>query len=740
MENKLPPPDTEHRAIIDSGKEGYNIIVNAVAGSGKTTTGFHFANEINNDILMITYNKSLQYDVENNIQKYGITNISPYTYHALAGIIYNECNTDIHMDNIIKYNTPPKSIISQSIIIIDETQDQSELYYKFIKKLLKDANKKFQLIIMGDVNQVVYKVKGADSRFLSFADEIWKEYGQFKHLHMSTSYRLTKQVAFFINKVMLGKNRITAIKDGPPVDYIIINVYNIFDTTIKPILDSKKYRPDDIFILAPSVKGNDSPIKKIERSLVEYNIKNPKNKYPIYFPSNDDFGGSSHERKGKIAFDTFNSSKGRERKLVLLLSFDSSYYKYNGKDESKSICPDLFYVAASRAKEKLIVFHHYKHDYLPFLKTQNLYNNNIKIITNNPLEITDIKEKEYINTSPTKLVEYLTNDFSIYYDKVRDSVFNIINKKEELITLPSYIEKDGLVENVSSINGLIIPAMYQARCNNGTVSSIFKEIKSKIAEEDNSILNKELAKIKGKCNKIEEFCHLYAVYYSWREKINHKLIQIGKFDWLKNHENDVEKCINRLGSFIKDTTDLHFEIKISSEIDDNYEKINKWIKHHLGENFGNYVITAYIDVIKNLDTIELKCVNELKPEHELQLILYYWIYSICYPKCDKLRFILFNLCTNEIKELDISKKDLLNEIICKLLLSKKEKNLLSDEDFIQKCLKFNPDKIETVNRMKEISDNYILLQIKLLLEEHHLDYQNNDSKENLLAKFRPLKF
>ena len=45
----------------------------------------------------------------------------------------------------------------------------------------------------------------------------------------------------------------------------------------------KKYNPDDIFILAPSVKSVKTPVRKLENK-----IKTELENVPIYVPNNDD--------------------------------------------------------------------------------------------------------------------------------------------------------------------------------------------------------------------------------------------------------------------------------------------------------------------------------------------------------------------------------------------------------------------------------------------------------------------
>ena len=122
--------------------------------------------------------------------------------------------------------------------------------------------------ILGDKYQGIYEFKGANIKFLTLADKIWNN--NFIELTLSISYRLTNQISWFINNIMLGYNRIITNKSGPPVDYYIANSYKIYKKIGKYLLNIIKNETilaSDIFILIPSVKTLDSPYKKLDNYL-----------------------------------------------------------------------------------------------------------------------------------------------------------------------------------------------------------------------------------------------------------------------------------------------------------------------------------------------------------------------------------------------------------------------------------------------------------------------------------------
>jgi superfamily I DNA/RNA helicase len=81
----------EQEAIFDFAKYGLpNLIVQAVAGAGKTTTLVECANQIDNDkkIMLLAHNRSTRDTLRERIGKRD--NIKVYTLHGLAWRLFTE--------------------------------------------------------------------------------------------------------------------------------------------------------------------------------------------------------------------------------------------------------------------------------------------------------------------------------------------------------------------------------------------------------------------------------------------------------------------------------------------------------------------------------------------------------------------------------------------------------------------------------------------------------------------------
>lgn len=239
---------SEQQYIIDIVSKGNNVICNAVAGAGKTTTVLSMANQLKRNFLLLTYNNELCKEVRTKaLQLYpNINNIEIFTYHGYANANYNKCHNDVDIKNIIdsphyhnyikKYLLDNKicngdsilnSIIDNyleadytntrtnglfpyiDVIVIDEVQDMTKILFQFVMRLINDVKKMYklpQLVLLGDDNQAVYRFKGAYKEFLT-CEELWMPlYNNFIHATLSISFRLPLSVVKFVNMITINSD------------------------------------------------------------------------------------------------------------------------------------------------------------------------------------------------------------------------------------------------------------------------------------------------------------------------------------------------------------------------------------------------------------------------------------------------------------------------------------------------------------------------------------------------------
>ena len=129
----------EQENIYNNVSQGHNVVVDAVAGTGKTTLILSIAGRLpNKKILQITYNKSLRHEVMKRAIDMELENIKIHTFHSLAVKYYSrEAHTDIELRKIINNKKKPGSRIDElDLLVLDECQDMTFLYFQFVVHVL----------------------------------------------------------------------------------------------------------------------------------------------------------------------------------------------------------------------------------------------------------------------------------------------------------------------------------------------------------------------------------------------------------------------------------------------------------------------------------------------------------------------------------------------------------------------------------------------------------------------------
>jgi DNA polymerase III delta prime subunit len=653
----LPIISNEQNNIINLLKDNKNIIVDSVAGSGKTTTNLYIAKSFPKlNILLLTYNAKLKIETRERIDKLEITNLETHSYHSFCVKYYNnKCYTDYEIKNIINSNLKTLKQISYDILILDEAQDITDLYYELICKIFTDNNKKAQICLLGDRYQSIYDFNNADPRFIIYAEQIFNFNNLFwNKCQLSQSYRITKEMAEFINICLINSNRIRSekITNNKPT-YIICNTFcDTIDSL--PFIEIKKYfelgyKPDEIFILAPSIKNKNAPIRIFE-NLIKDKLKD----IPVFVPNSDDEKLDKDILKNKLVFSTFHQSKGLERKVVIIFGFDDSYFKFFKKDNNPAFCPNEIYVATTRASEHLILLHHKDHNFFQFLNQTKL-----KELCNcvfNKLIIKKIKTDNY-NTSVTDLLKHLPIEIlnnCISYLKIEN-----INKESNLINIPVKINDKYGHENVSEITGTAIPAYFQYKKNNKM--TILDEI-----SKENLLYNDpiyDLNNIHLENIKENELLYISNLYCSFRSGFKFKTYQITNYDWL-SCEN-LKLAIDRLNKL---------NISNNAEFEIGYEAENKELEPK--PELRDRRLIGFIDCIDGNNIYEFKCVKKLENEHILQLAIYMYLHELEIRKNKK---------NNTFEKILEKYKDELNKNnikISKLKMKKKINDLQSDNEAI----------------------------------------------------------
>ena len=735
---KLDLMSDEQNIIFEFIKKGENVIVDACAGSGKSTTILSIATELNtNQFIQLTYNSMLCSEIKNKIDDLNLNHLKVFTYHSLAVKYYStDAYTDSALRRILRNKTPPRiSIPKFNILVIDEAQDMTFLYFKFIIKFCRDMGEPIQLLILGDFMQGLYEFKGADTRFLTHAKELWEKFELLKNpvFHSCTlkmSYRINNQMADFVNHVMLGEKRLYACREGSPVVYLRRSHHNAEIYVVHKILHlirNGTAKPSDFFILGGSVKGENSAIRRMENTLVEHNI-------PCHVPMFETDKIDERVIDGKVVFSTFHSVKGRQRKYVFVVGFDKNYFNFFARNMPQNKCPNTLYVACTRASEGLFLIENdsYVDDRpLPFLKMshyemklkpyiefhgipQNIFYKKDGDSQQNEHNMMFVNGKKIPvhNITPTDLIKFVSESVLEDITPLLDNIFIKISlENQSCIDIPNIISlKNGFYEDVSDLNGIAIPMMYYENIKNKSLTNegdgesdgeihggnVLKQIIENnmmdVQNKKHGFLRKAIEELPLQCNTISDYLYISNVYVATKEKLYFKLKQIERdeYEWLT--KDMIDLCVSRMNNI------LHPEIFFKGEFTAESEKtiIHHGIDHSKIDRFllpyfpnELFRFAARVDLVTDFTVWELKCCNSITNDHLIQVVIYAWIWRMVLEDMEKLEnvcdFKIFNIKTGEIFRLEATTEQL-NTIILKLLKGKYGvKEIKQDNDFIEDC-------------------------------------------------------
>lgn len=688
----LPNASEEQKQIVRDIQDN-NVIVDSVAGSGKTTCNLHIAKQYpNKNILLLTYNAKLKAETREKIRSLDLNNIEAHSYHSFCYRYYDDiCYNDTVIKQIIIGNRKQTRTFNYDIIIIDETQDMSILYYELICKLYTDNNNKnAKVCILGDQYQSIFQFNGADSRYIKFAQHIFNLNDfPWKLTKLSQSFRITNNNSNFVNRCMLGFNRMISYKKPNESNVVYLQCDSYSDEVfilLKEYL-AKGYSPEDIFILAPSLRSNKCPARQLENK-----IKTEIPSISVYVPVSDDDKLDSDILHNKLVFSTFHQVKGLERKIIIVYNFDNSYFKYFKKDNDPLVCPNELYVATTRALEHTVLVHNFTNDHLKFLDVGKLkWNCNYKITRrlrikkDNPNFNPKISVTEVIRHLPSNIIDLCYNLLKI--TKIRSGDHISISSKTE--------QGDGY-ENVSEITGVAIPSYFEYLIKGNM--SIFDRLKQIYQEteqielpeidttdmddlnglfNDTSINSDEEEKEEKSFNintidmsKItpEELLFVANSWNTYKSGYLFKLMQIVNYDWLSYKH--MKTFIQRLN-----------KLKISKN-----SKFEEHVKISNRPELVRREFSGYIDCINGNDVYEFKCTSKLEKEHYIQLALYKYIYETGYVNKNK-KYYMYNIINDSLYSLDCTDENLVSMV--ELIFRAKfiTKDDISDADFIENATK-----------------------------------------------------
>jgi len=737
-------PISDEQCLIINYLKTNNVMVDAVAGSGKTTTNLHIAkHNKSKKILLLTYNAKLRLETKEKCIIHELRNIEVHSYHSFCVKYYD---TRAYRDKVIKKiiteNTELKTNINFDIIIIDEAQDVKLIFYNLVCKIIKDNKNEIKMCVLGDKSQSIYNYSGSDERYLTYADKCFASINnlEWKRCGLTESFRITNGMALFVNKYLLNYKQIVSNKQGNKPEYVICNIFKTPFEYIQSYLNNG-YAPSDIFILSYSLRNPAHPALTLEND-----IKTKLKNINIYVANSDDESVNKEMLRDKLVFLTFHQAKGLERKIILVFGFDNSYFKYFDKNnDNKFVCPNVLYVAATRAMEHLVLFHSHDHEYLPFINPVKLHEYT-NLIIKKELSACNRGTPPPKIESPISLCRHLSSE-------VIGNCMELLNIRSirpigAKIVLPKVIN-DITTEEVACINGIAIPiyfqylktrtlAMLDYLTDNENITLLTQGCYDKNEVNALYTIDEIKQEIENNNLSIEKMLYLATRWWSYNSSILYKIKQLKKYNWIKIEDMDgAVASLDSLG------------ISENAKYEDRINAVYK-----------NTEIVGFIDCIDNDKNIiyEWKCVDEIEDIHYLHLAIYAYMNETKKIKMKDntdYKYCLYNVLTDELNELIINYKQL-KKIVAYIIIKKNAK-ICSDDEFF-KNLKLNktdivpvPDPLNYMICDIETDGHDLIIQIayqiythefKLLKEEdliinngnYETDYYNHFTKEFIKRK------
>ena len=606
------------------------------------------------------------------------------TIHSLCGAIFKKLfnkgtenlNTLIYATRENLLNIERKELLKINclknikFIFIDEAQDINKYQYDLVKLLSEKLD--VSLILVGDPNQAIYGFQGGSDTFLLMHNE--------NKNYLNNNYRSTKEIIDFCNYLRphetLPNMEYGKLKNGMKPK-IINDTIEKLKIRILDEIKNDEYDLKDIAIIGPVKKSRPSAngnYKSFGLQLIRQFLDDNNIKYVTHYKDGDEdekYTKDFKPKDGYLNIMTAHGSKGLEFKKVLILNYHFHTFTKKPSEKEYNNFKFLWYVALTRAIEKLIIFVDNTKDvfYELFKIPEELYIREGKILNKKPDRIIFAGEMVPESFSVTEIIknnEYF--DEKVKYDFKKK--FNFIIEKEEIFEnfnkisifeeekysslYGDFIEKlftyyyflnknklDEFVKNeIKNLNNIFIVKksyfrVFRSLCNKNFVMSIDDEYimyidmidKDSLTNEEYNFVYKIIYE-KLKSNVIQFYIENDVFDYNkeYLIKLNEKLLLLEK-----NEEILFEICVyfyqfkNEAKVLLKyDFTNNINSLRYYFDFINDYSKkcINGY-EFQKKTIHSNLSIIGIIDVLIENKIVDIKFTNSMSDDYVIQVLLYY---------------------------------------------------------------------------------------------------------------------
>lgn len=332
----------EQLHVLDMLQAYRRLAVKGCAGSGKTMLALEKARRLASEgfnVLLTCYNIPLADYLAQHVPE----NVDVFNFHRLCETLIKEADifTPPPRDQETYYNhSLPENALDAiaelgpryDAIIVDEGQDFREEWWVVLSSLLYDEEEGIFYVFFDD-NQMLYEGRTPLPHFLHMPPP----------LSLTRNCRNTQAIHRLVRHFHPHGDKLKSI--GPPGRAPIRLAYSnhrelhqFIRRTLHELINENRVSNEDIVILTPRGKHRSSLSDGL--SLGNFTL--------VWRPP---------QHSNEIQVSTVHRFKGLERKVVILAEVDPWAHR------NPETIPTLLYVACSRARTHLIIFHNHRLDW-----------------------------------------------------------------------------------------------------------------------------------------------------------------------------------------------------------------------------------------------------------------------------------------------------------------------------------------------------------------------------------------